>query len=55
METNPRECLFCHNGLPVVEDQPVNLAFLEHIDANEPCNQAFTVWTDNMQSDYLGG
>lgn len=54
MDTNPRECLFCHSDLPVVAGEPVNMAFLSHIERRSDCNEAFGVWTDNMASDYLG-
>lgn len=54
MESNPRECLFCHDGLPVVEGEPVNMAFLNHIEGRDDCREAFGVWTDNMAQDYLG-
>jgi hypothetical protein len=54
METNPRECLFCHADLPKVQDEPVNLAFLSHIEASDPCRDAFAAWTDNMQDDFKG-
>ena len=54
METNPRECMFCHEGLPMKADQPVNLAWMEHIERQEPCRESFAVWTRNMQKDYIG-
>jgi hypothetical protein len=54
METNPLECLFCHADLPKVQDEPVNLAFLSHIEASDPCRDAFAAWTDNMQDDFKG-
>lgn len=54
MEIDTRECMFCHGGLPVKQDQPVNLAFMEHIEAREPCRDAFAAWTQNMQKDYQG-
>ena len=54
MDTNPRECLFCHGDLPVKDGQPVNLAFLEHIEDQGPCREEFEVWTQNMGRDFLG-
>jgi hypothetical protein len=54
MEINTRECMFCHGGLPVKEGQPVNLAFMEHIERLEPCREAFDVWRLHMQKDYQG-
>ena len=54
MDTDPRECMFCHEGLPKVVDEPVNLAFMSHIGREDPCREAFEVWADNMQTDHLG-
>ena len=54
MEVDPRECMFCHDGLPVVKDQPVNLAFLAHLESRRPCHQAFETWKHHMQKDFLG-
>ncbi|MHB8633176.1 MAG: DUF7501 family protein [Thermoplasmatota archaeon] len=54
MYADPRECLFCHDGLPVVPDEPVNVAFLRHIEARQSCGRAFDAWRDNMQTDYIG-
>ncbi len=54
MEPNPRECLFCHDDLPIVPGEPVNIAFLSHLERREECGEAFEVWKSNMQSDYLG-
>ncbi len=54
MDVNPRECLFCHDGLPVVTDEPVNMAFLLHLERSAPCDEAFEVWKDNMQVDFMG-
>lgn len=54
MQVNPRECMFCHDGLPEVRDQPVNLAFMDHIERRVPCRQAFDIWRSNMQTDFLG-
>ena len=54
METNPRECMFCHDGLPVRPDEPANLAFLAHIEDRTGCKDSFDVWVHNMQSDWIG-
>lgn len=47
--------MFCHEGLPVVKDEPVNLAFMSHVGGRPPCQDAFDVWRGNMQTDWLGG
>ncbi len=54
MEVNPRECMFCQADLPRVGGEPVNLAFLSHIDDSDSCRDAFEVWTVNMQTDFKG-
>jgi hypothetical protein len=54
MQTNPRECMFCHGDLPVRPDEPANLAFLAHIERRQGCREEFAVWTTHMQKDYLG-
>lgn len=54
MDVNPRECMFCHDDLPVRPDEPVNMAFLAHIERREPCRQDFDTWTHHMQKDYTG-
>ncbi len=54
MKTDPRECMFCHDPLPRRADQPVNLAFMEHVTNQARCKQEFEVWTLHMQRDYLG-
>jgi hypothetical protein len=54
MQTNPRECMFCHDDLPVRPDEPANLAFLAHIETRDPCRQDFDNWTHHMQKDYIG-
>lgn len=54
MESNPRECMFCHDALPQRPDQPVNLAWMEHIETEEPCREEFEVWTTHMARDFLG-
>lgn len=54
MQTNPRECMFCHGDLPVRPDEPANLAFLAHLESQDPCRKEFDVWTSHMQKDYLG-
>lgn len=54
MDVNPRECMFCHDGLPVVQNEPVNLAFISHIEGRNECNDAFEAWKTNMQSDWIG-
>lgn len=54
MDVNPRECMFCHDALPVRPDEPVNLAFQAHIQLREPCRQDFASWTHHMQRDFIG-
>ena len=54
METNPRECMFCHGDLPVRPDEPVNQAFLAHLETRAPCRDGFEAWTTNRQTDYIG-
>jgi hypothetical protein len=54
MQADPRECMFCHDHLPVRPDEPANLAFLAHIEQRPPCREDFDVWTRHMQKDYLG-
>jgi hypothetical protein len=54
MDVNPRECMFCHGDLPVRPDEPVNMAFLAHLETREACQDGFEAWTSNMQNDYIG-
>lgn len=54
MDVNPRECMFCHDGLPVVRDEPVNLAFLAHLDRSPGCADEFNVWKGHMALDFRG-
>ena len=54
MQVNHRECMFCHGDLPVVRDEPVNLAFLSHLDRSGPCRDAFAAWSQHMQTDFKG-
>lgn len=54
MDVDLQECMFCHEELPEVEDEPVNLAFMSHLEDREPCQDAFDAWTENMGSDFLG-
>lgn len=54
MDVNPRECMFCHDDLPVRPDEPVNMAFMAHLEGREPCRQDFDAWTHHMQKDYTG-
>jgi hypothetical protein len=54
MEIDPSQCMFCHEGLDAGGDAPVNLAFMSHVEAREPCQQAFDTWRSNMATDYLG-
>ncbi len=54
MDVNPRECMFCHDGLPVVPNEPVNMAFLSHLERSDSCSDAFEAWTFHMQRDFLG-
>jgi hypothetical protein len=54
MDFDPRECMFCHDGLPKIDGEPVNLAFLSHLRQNDDCADAFSVWTENMQTDFIG-
>lgn len=55
MDVDPSECMFCHEGLPEAQDEPVNLAFMSHLEGREPCQKAFDAWRQNMETDYLGG
>lgn len=54
MDVNPRVCMFCQDGLPVVPDEPVNIAFVRHIEARRRCRTDFDAWTHHMQRDYIG-
>ncbi|MEA3136486.1 MAG: hypothetical protein QOJ26_1419 [Thermoplasmata archaeon] len=54
MDVNPRECMFCHGDLPVRPDEPVNMAFMAHLETREACQDGFAAWTDNMQRDFTG-
>ncbi|MCA1818681.1 MAG: hypothetical protein ABR562_03750 [Thermoplasmatota archaeon] len=54
MHVNPRECMFCRDGLPERPNEPANLAFLAHIDDRAECKDAFDAWTYHMQSDWVG-
>lgn len=49
-----RECLFCHKHLGATEENPVNLAFMDHIEGKPKCNEEFEQWTVNMQTDFKG-
>ncbi len=49
-----RECMFCHAHLGANDDYPVNLAFVDHLEARPACNQEFEQWTVNMRSDFKG-
>jgi hypothetical protein len=49
-----RECMFCHERLQPTDDYPVNLAFMDHLDAQPNCNNDFEQWTVNMRSDFKG-
>ncbi len=54
MDVDTDECMFCHEELPEVADEPVNLAFMAHLQAREPCQDAFDNWSENMETDFLG-
>lgn len=49
-----RECLFCHQNLRATEEHPVNLAFMDHIEAKPKCHADFEQWTVNMRTDFKG-
>lgn len=49
-----RECMFCHKHLGATEDYPVNLAFVDHIEARPKCGEEFEQWTVNMRTDFKG-
>lgn len=55
MDVHHDECMFCKETLPgAAQDEPVNLAFMAHLDDHGPCQERFEVWTDNMATDFLG-
>lgn len=51
MPPDPDQCMFCQDGL---QTEPVNLAFMDHLEERADCQQAFDAWTTNMQTDWLG-
>jgi hypothetical protein len=54
MIVEPRECMFCHDVMPKLEGQPVNLAFMAHLENEATCRDAFDAWTENMAADFKG-
>jgi hypothetical protein len=54
MDVDPRQCMFCHDGLPPRDNEPANLAFLAHIEARPGCKDDFDAWTYHMQNDWIG-
>lgn len=48
------ECMFCHEGLDLSNDAPENLAFLDHLEGRQGCEDGFAVWTSNMDRDFQG-
>ena len=49
-----RECLFCHTRLEADDDDPVNLAFVDHLEERPQCGSDFEQWSENMRSDFKG-
>jgi hypothetical protein len=54
MDVNPRICMFCQDDLPRRGEEPVNLAFMAHVETSGACREAFAVWRTHMQRDFLG-
>ncbi|MES2154719.1 MAG: hypothetical protein V4510_06240 [bacterium] len=54
MDVDNEECMFCHEEIAETADEPVHLAFMAHLQAREPCQDAFDNWSENMESDFLG-
>ena len=46
--------MFCHGDLPKVGNEPVNLAFMGHLEASGSCRDAFAAWTEHMHADFKG-
>jgi hypothetical protein len=54
MTTDPRVCMFCEDALPRRTDEPVNIAFLSHIEDRSDCDDAFQAWKGHIQTDFIG-
>ncbi len=54
MDPDNAECMFCHEGLPISNRVPENLAFMSHVQDSLPCHDEHEAWKTNMQTDFKG-
>lgn len=54
MDTDPNQCLFCHEDVAATSEAPVHLAFMAHVERCPPCEADFDAWRTNMDRDFLG-